>query len=398
MQTQIAGCAKVSISSIASINLHTRHLRCSYFENNKKEPIDKVRFNSVPHCFAACKLCHKSRSLYFVHRFADREDLSARVQFVCSVARNQLVFHDLSREMESYEQYAATTAFVCPLYLLTIVLGSLGNGMVIYSYVADKSIHQTFYFLITNLAIADLLICLLFTPMLFIYRVYAKGEIIAYTPVCEISLFLSMFSISLMYFVFPLLAYHRKDVMLRPKNPRLSLPQARLVMYIFWFICILASVFIVLLARNEFTCGDTTPKLYRCLLINQRLDSYAKTFLGYSATLYGLSIFITAVIYVQIFRTLRTHVEGVNGSADERHVTKLCFWVAIVYTAFWTPFLLVQLGGVFGTYTELHFNLHGCSSAIGVIGSAVNPVLYAVMNPYYRTRLHHLFKKVTCRQ
>ncbi|KAJ7337240.1 hypothetical protein OS493_010097 [Desmophyllum pertusum] len=299
--------------------------------------------------------------------------------------------------MQHYEQYAATTAFVSPLYILTMVLGALGNGMVIYSYSTDKSIHQTFYFLITNLAIADLLISLLFTPMLFIYRVYAQAELIAYTPVCEISLFLSMFSISLMYMVFPLLAYHRKDVMLRPQHPRLSLVQARLVVYIFWFLCIFAAAFMVLMARIEFTSGDPTPKLYRCLLINQRLDSYAKIFLGYSASLYGLSIIVTALIYIQIFRALGTHLEGVNGSADERHVTKLCFWVAIVYTAFWTPFLLVQLGGVFGTYTELHFNLHACSSGIGVIGSAVNPVLYAIMNPYYRLRLRDLFKRLTFR-
>ena len=299
--------------------------------------------------------------------------------------------------MEHYEQYAATTAFVCPLYLLTIVLGSLGNGMVIYSYATDKSIHQTFYFLITNLAIADLLICLLFTPILFIYRVYAKAELIAYTPVCEISLFLSMFSISLMYFVFPLLAYHRKDVMLRPQHPRLLLAQARLVVYIFWFLCIIASLFMVLMARAEFASGDPTPKLYRCLLINQSLDTYAQAFLGYSASLYGLSIIVTAVMYFQIFYKIRTPMEGVNGSGDERHCTKLCFWVAIVYTAFWTPFLLVQLGGVFGAYTELHFNLHGCSSGIGVIGSAVNPVLYAIMNPYYRVRLRDLFKRLTSR-
>lgn len=299
--------------------------------------------------------------------------------------------------MEHYQQYAATTAFVSPLYLLTMIVGSLGNGMVIYSYVTDNSIRQTFYFLITNLAIADLLICLLFTPMLFIYRVYARAELIAYTPVCEISLFLSMFSISLMYFVFPLLAYHRKDVMLRPQHPRLSLPQARLVVYVFWLLCIFAALFMVMMARNEFTSGDPTPKLYRCLLINQRFDSYAQAFLGYSATLYGLSIVVTAVIYLQIFRTLGTPVEGVNGSADERHATKLCFWIAIVYTAFWTPFLLIQLGGVLGTYTELHFNLHGCSSAIGVIGSAVNPMLYAVMNPYYRIRMRDLFKRLTLR-
>ena len=298
---------------------------------------------------------------------------------------------------QHYEQWVATTAFVSPLYILTIVLGSLGNGMVIYSYATDQTIHRTFHFLITNLAIADLIMCLLFTPILFIYRVYAKAELISYTPVCEISLFLSMVSISMMYFLFPLLAYHRKDAMLRPQQPRLNLAQTRLVVFFFWFLSTFAGGLMILMARREFGSGDPTPKLYRCLLINQSLDRYAKIFLGYSATLYGLSIAVTAVLYLHIFRTLGTNIEGVNGSADERHVTKLCFWVAIVYTAFWTPFLLVQLGGVFGNYTELHFNLHGCSSGIGVIGSAVNPLLYAIMHPYYRAKLRDLFNRLICR-
>ena len=81
MQTQIAGCAKVNITSISFINLHIVHLRRTYFDNNKKKPIDKVQFNSVPHCFEAPKLCHKSRWLYFVHRLAYCKDPFARVLF-----------------------------------------------------------------------------------------------------------------------------------------------------------------------------------------------------------------------------------------------------------------------------------------------------------------------------
>ncbi|XP_068680045.1 neuropeptide Y receptor type 2-like [Montipora foliosa] len=298
---------------------------------------------------------------------------------------------------QHYEQWTATTLFVCPLYLLTIIVGSLGNGMVIYSYATDKTIHRTFNFLITNLAIADLILSLLFTPLLFIYRVHAKSELISFTPMCEISIFLSMLSISMMYLVFPLLAYHRKDVMLRPQQPKLNLAQARLVVYMFWILSAIAAVMMILIARREFSSDDSIPKLFRCLLINQDLDKYAQAFLLYSASLYGLSIAISAVLYFMIFRLLGQHLEGVNGSAEERHCTKLCFWVAIVYTAFWTPFLLVQLGGVFGKYSEVHFNLHGCSSAIGVIGSAVNPLLYAIMNPYYKEKLYCLYKRVTCR-
>lgn len=102
--------------------------------------------------------------------------------------------------------------------------------------------------------------------------------------------------------------------------------------------------------------------------------------------LYGLSIVITAVFYVQIYLS-----PPINKSREERQITKLCVWLAILYTACWTPFVLVQISGVFGTYTELHFNLHAISSAVGVIGSAVAPCLYVINIPYYRARVHYTF-------
>ena len=72
--------------------------------------------------------------------------------------------HQMSM-MDHYQQYGVTTAFVSPLYILTMIAESLSNGLIIYSYVTDNSIRKTFYFLITNLAIANLLISLLFTPI-----------------------------------------------------------------------------------------------------------------------------------------------------------------------------------------------------------------------------------------
>lgn len=65
----------------------------------------------------------------------------------------------------------------------------------------------------------------------------------------------------------------------------------------------------------------------------------------------------------------------------------MCFWIAIVYTVCWSPFLIVQLSGIVGRYSEVYFNLHACSSGVGVIGSAINPIVYAIMDPYYRSAL-----------
>lgn len=295
--------------------------------------------------------------------------------------------------MQLYEQYAVTTVFVCPLYLATIILGSLGTGIVIHAYVTDKATHKAFNFLLTNLAIADLIVCSLFTPLLFCYRVHETAGIIGFTPLCELFLFLSMSSTSLIFLVFPLLAYCRKDAMLLPDHPRFSLERARTVTRVFWVLSILSGAMMVVMARCDLANNDSVfPYLYRCLIINQSPDLYAQVFLGYSIPLFGLSIIVTFIIYIQIYCSKSS--PRVTLSFEEWQTTKLCFWSAVIYVVCWTPFVLVQMSGVFGTYTEIHFNLHGMSSAIGVLGSALSSWLYIMGIPYYKAEM----KRVLFRQ
>ncbi|XP_020915525.1 neuromedin-U receptor 2 [Exaiptasia diaphana] len=288
-----------------------------------------------------------------------------------------------------YQQYTETTFFVLPLYIITIIVGTVGNGLVFRSYLVDKSAHSCiFRFLIANLSVADLILCALFTPILLVYRSNASAMLIAKTPLCEGCIFLSMLSISMMYAIFPLLALHRKDVMLNPREPKMTMKQVQKIVAVFWSFCCVTSLGLVGMAwRNFLNENNTNPKFYRCLLINTEVDAFTVYFLGYSSLLYGLSIAITVSIYWTINKHMNSNLSGVNASADERHVTKMCFWIAIVYTVCWTPFLVVQLSGIFGQYSEVYFNLHACSSGVGVIGSAINPIVYAVMDPYYRATL-----------
>lgn len=293
-----------------------------------------------------------------------------------------------------YEQYLAVTALVSPVYMLAIVVGTVANLVIIHSYFADISIRKPFNFLITNLAVADFILCVLFTPLLFSYRVNARAAAIAISPFCEASIFFSMLSISLMYAIFPLLAVQRRDAMLPPQSSFLNFAQIKGLVGVFWVVCVIVSVVLVAVAWSMFLAGDRTPKIFRCLLINQVFDTYSIYFLAYSASLYGISLVVTFSVYCQIYRALKSNDSGVNLSSEERQATKLGLIVALVYTLCWTPFLFVQLAGLFGTYSELHFNLHACASAIGVSGSAVNPILYGVIDPYYRARFSAFFTAI----
>ncbi|KAK3704032.1 hypothetical protein QZH41_006181 [Actinostola sp. cb2023] len=202
-----------------------------------------------------------------------------------------------------------------------------------------------------------------------------------------------MLAISMMYGVFPLLAFHRKDVMLNPREPKMTMKQVKTLVAVFWLVCTMVSAGLVGMAwRNFLNESNTDPKFYRCLLITTKIDAFTIYFLGYSSVLYGLSITVTVCLYYTIYKLLHSNLSGVNASADERHVTKMCFLVVVINTVCWTPFLIVQMAGIFGQYSEIYFNLHACSSAVGVIGSAINPLVYAIMDPYYTTALIHCVK------
>ena len=96
--------------------------------------------------------------------------------------------------------------------------------------------------------------------------------------------------------------------------------------------------------------------------------------------------------YIQIYRRISME-ESLHTvlTLDDTGRTKTCVMVAVVYTVFWTPFVLVQFYGIFGRYTEVVFNLHALSSIFGVMASAVSPYLYCTRDPYYKRRLAETF-------
>lgn len=288
-----------------------------------------------------------------------------------------------------YEQYPMVTWFVVPSYLLVIVVGTFGNLVVLHAYVTGERIWEKPYNLIlSHGVVADLIICAFFTPLLVLYRSNAPSRVIEITPLCEMSVFSSMLAISLQYVIFPLFALNRRDLVLNRATPFLTLPKCKKILTVGWLMCVVASGILVSLLRNELV-DEATPRLYRCILVNRKLDAFTIFFLGYSTLLYCASTLIAYRCYKDI-RNAGT-VDDVI-SIDDTRRTKMCMIVAVVYTVFWTPFLMVQLTGLFSEYSELLFNLHAVSSVFGVLASAVNPFLYSHMDHYYKKKFINIFK------
>ena len=288
-----------------------------------------------------------------------------------------------------FEQYPVVTWFVVPSYLFVIVVGTFGNLVVLHAYFTGERVwNRPYNMILSHGVVADLIICAFFTPLLLLYRSNAPARVIERSPLCELSAFSSMLAISLQYIIFPLFALNRRDLVLNHSTPFLTQSKCKKLLTAGWFMCVIASTILVVMIRNEIDSEDT-PKLHRCILVSTKWDAYTIFFLGYSTPLYGAS----ALIAYRCYRDIRN-----AGSPDpvlcidDARRTKMCMLVAVVYTVFWTPFLLVQLAGLLGEYSEILFNLHAVSSAIGVLASAVNPYLYSYMDHYYRKKFINIFK------
>lgn len=291
-----------------------------------------------------------------------------------------------------YDQFTSTTVITTVVYILTIVIGGIGNTGIIFIYFRDKPNKKIeYHFLITNLAAADLIMSVCFTPLLLVYRVNATAMVAEKTPVCEMILFFSMTGISMQYFLFALLAKNRKQVILnKTQNSDGNIDSTKRNIVGMWLIAIVSGIVMVALARSTIDSDDGIPKLFRCLIINQSLDSYSLFFLGYSVSLFVIAMAIAAFIYKDIYKAFKMKLAGINASSEEKSRCQLTGLLAVIYTLFWTPFVVVQMLGIFGTYTEITFNLHAIASACGVSASATCIPLYYTMDIYYKEKLKGL--------
>ena len=192
-----------------------------------------------------------------------------------------------------YDQYIAVTWIVVPCYILTILIGSFGNAVMLRAYFTDPTIQKkTYHCLLANGAFTDLVMCCVFTPLLLIYRANEHAHTIELSPLCELSVFSSTLSVSMQYVVFPLLSINRQDIASRPLTPWLTKGQCKTILIGAWSGCAVVSLIHVGILHIP-TDSDDSPKLYRCILVSQSLDPFSGAFFVYSILLYCASIFVT---------------------------------------------------------------------------------------------------------
>ena len=118
----------------------------------------------------------------------------------------------------------------------------------------------------------------------------------------------------------------------------------------------------------------------------------------------GISMVILIVCYLRVFKALKIHETTVaknlrNGntrkvslSLEDIKATKILFVTVVAFIFCWTPILVLDIVDNFlGSGWELNRETYYMYNIFGISSSAINPIIYGVMNPSYRRAYLRLF-------
>ena len=113
---------------------------------------------------------------------------------------------------------------------------------------------------------------------------------------------------------------------------------------------------------------------------------------------------VITVCYYKVFRTVRRHNKTLarTGSdtrtfaVDEVKLAKLLFTILLGFVACWTPFVVIDVIGVFKGQFFFPRGVYEFYTVSVGLSSCVNPMIYAVMNKDFRTEFKKMFTACLC--
>ena len=133
------------------------------------------------------------------------------------------------------------TLCVCSILILFVtVLGSFGNGLILYSAVQCNKLRCNLDLLITNLAGVDLVICTVLAPI-FLYMMFATSHSIP-GELCASLQFMGMLCTLISLETLDVIAIHRQARVIRHIKASMSTVQALIVILCLWVVSLCVAV------------------------------------------------------------------------------------------------------------------------------------------------------------
>ena len=280
------------------------------------------------------------------------------------------------------------------IYSIIFLLGITGNCLVIYAVFRNKAMQTVTNYFILNLALSDILLCVLcvpFTPLYTFLQRWIFGAVLCHLVTCTqgISIYISSLTLTT-------IAIDRFFVIIYPFKPRMQPSTCMLLILITWLLSVGATIPYAIFVEhtthdNEtYVCQENFPGEFRL------------TFGSITAVLqFVIPFFIITSTYTLISLKLSSRAKCKPGSktlrkeqADrerKRRTNRMLIAMVAVFGLSWLPLNLMNilddvstnLGLRWAHWPYFHL-LFFVTHAIAMSSTCYNPFLYAWLNENFR--------------
>ncbi|XP_049922358.1 neuropeptide Y receptor Y2, like [Epinephelus moara] len=289
-------------------------------------------------------------------------------------------------------------------YSTIIVLGVLGNSLVIYVIYRFKTLRTVTNFFIANLAVADLLVNTLCLPFTLVYTL--QGEWKFGSTLCFLLPYAQGLAVHVSTVTLNVIALDRHRCIVYHLETRMRKDVCFGVIALTWVLsAVLASPLAIFREYGSFTLepGHTIQ------VCTEKWPGKNTDGTVYSISMlilqYFLPLSIISFAYARIWSKLRGHVSpaesgGSSSAGSERHrrrrkTTKMLVTMVVVFAVSWLPFHAFQLAtDIDSTVLDMRdFRLlYTIFHVVAMCSTFANPLLYGWMNRNYRAAFLAVFK------
>ncbi|XP_069580711.1 neuropeptide Y receptor type 2-like [Brachyistius frenatus] len=289
-------------------------------------------------------------------------------------------------------------------YSTIIVLGVLGNSLVIYVIYRFKTLRTVTNFFIANLAVADLLVNTLCLPFTLVYTL--QGEWKFGSTLCFLLPYAQGLAVHVSTVTLNVIALDRHRCIVYHLETRMRKDVCFWVIALTWVLsAVLASPLAIFREYGSFTL-EPGHSIQVC---TEKWPGTNTDGTVYSISMlilqYFLPLSIISFAYARIWSKLRAHVSpaesgAVGGAGSERHrrrrkTTKMLVTMVVVFAVSWLPFHAFQLAtDIDSTVLDMRdFRLlYTVFHVVAMCSTFANPLLYGWMNRNYRAAFLAVFK------
>lgn len=285
-------------------------------------------------------------------------------------------------------------------YCAIILLGLLGNSLVIHVVIKFKSMRTVTNFFIANLAVADLLVNTLCLPFTLVYTLLGEWKL--GSVLCHLVPYAQGLAVQVSIVTLTVIALDRHRCIVYHLESKISKRISFLIMGVVWVgsallaspLAIFREYFSLELNHNfkMVVCAEAWPK--------EGQINYGTVYsISMLLIQYVLPLVIISYAYTRIWCKLKNHVSPGAGNDHyhqrRRKTTKMLVCVVVVFAVCWLPFHVFQLVSDIDSkvldlneYKLIYTLFH----VIAMCSTFTNPFLYGWMNNNYRTAFLTAFR------